>query len=80
MQSEKDLDIMQPEKDMELAQLEKDLDSSEQQLATSEGSATQHEAPIMLTKTRFVLVLVGLVLAIFLVRIANLVPRSKAWD
>jgi hypothetical protein len=61
-------------------QSEKDLDSGEQQLATPDGPEMQHEPPIKLTKTRFVLVLVGLVLAIFLVPIANLVARSKAWN
>ena len=43
---------------------EKDLNPSEQQLDVQE-----HDAQIKLTKSRFVLVLVGLVLAIFLVRI-----------
>ena len=46
---------------------EKDLNPSDQQLDVQE-----HGAQIQLTKTRFVLVLVGLVLAIFLVRIYRL--------
>jgi hypothetical protein len=46
---------------------EKDLNPSEHQLDVQE-----HDAQIKLTKTRFVLVLVGLVLAIFLVRIYQL--------
>ena len=53
-------------------QSEKDLGASEQQSATLTGE-TQHEPSIKLTKVRFVLVLVGLVLAIFLVCLANLV-------
>jgi hypothetical protein len=46
---------------------EKDLNPSEQQLDVQEQGAQ-----IKLTKTRFVLVLVGLVLAIFLVCIYHL--------
>ncbi len=55
-----------------IMQSEKDLGASEQQSATLTGE-TQHEPSIKLTKVRFVLVLVGLVLAIFLVCLANLV-------
>ena len=72
---------MQSEKDpRSIEQQLAGSDSSEkQQLAGSEASETKPEPTIKLTRTRFVLVLVGLVLAIFLVRIENPAARARTW-